>query len=224
MRMCHNSYIALFLLGLSLGAFAQKGLQDEVLLEMMKTTALDHEEKIVKLDLGGRVFSALIQNGDTIIVADLVNVNISSPKDFKSREEYYKYMKYRRYASSVFPYAKEAIRIFNEAEYSTQGMKRRKRRKHNRKLAKELKNKFEKPLKKLSKTQGKILVKMIEREVGRSMFQLIKNTNGWWKASYWNRTSSFFGYKLKEGYVYGDDPILDIVLMDFDISSDLSTK
>ena len=133
-------------------------------------------------------------------------------------------MKYRRYAASVFPYAEEAVRIFNEAEYATRHMKKRKRKKHNRKLAKELRREFEKPLKKLSKTQGKILIKMIERELGKSMFKLIKNTNGWFKAAYWNRASRLFGYKLKEGYSFGKDPILDIVLMDFDISSDLSSK
>ena len=209
------------LLSIADKASAQKDLSDTVLVDMISTSALDHEE-IISVGLEGRVFSALVRGKDTIIIADLVNVNISSPRDFKSREDYYRYMKYRRYAGSVFPYAQEAVRIFKEAEFYTQGMKKRKRKKHNRKLAKQLKSEFEKPLKKLSKTQGKIMIKMIERELGRSMYQLIKNTNGWWKAMYWNRTSRLFGYRLKEGYTYGKDPILDVVLMDFDISSDLS--
>ena len=203
---------------------AQYMLSDSILTKMITTSALTEKEETVEVNVSGKVFSALIQNGDTIIVADLFNVNVSSPRAFQDRKEYYRYLKYRRYASSVYPYAQEAIRIFKEAEYATTHMKKRKRKKHNRKLAKELKKKFQRPLKKLSKTQGKLLIKMIERELGRSMFYLIKNTNGWWKAAYWNRASKLFGYKLKEGYAYGDDPILDIVLMDFDISSDLSGK
>jgi hypothetical protein len=211
-----------FLILSAISAISQKSLDDSILTKLISTKII--EDEIIEVSVSGRVFSALIQNGDTVIVADIANVKISSPKNFKNREEYYRYMKYRRYANSVFPYAEEAVRIFKEAEYVTQHMKKRKRRKYNRKLAKELKQKFQNPLKKLSKTQGKILIKMIERELGRNMFQLIKNTTGWWKASYWNRTSRFFGYRLKEGYSYGVDPILDIVLMDFDISSDLSSK
>lgn len=205
-----------FFASLSHEMYAQRELSDTLIAEMLSTSALPKED-IVDVRVDGRVFSALIQNGDTIIIADLANVSVSSPKKFKNREEYYKYMKYRRYANSVFPYAEEAVRIFKEAEYATRHMKKRKRKKHNRKLAKQLKEKFQKPLKKLSKTQGKILIKMIERELGKSMFHLIKNTNGWWKAAYWNRTSRLFGYRLKEGYSYGNDPILDVVLMDFDI-------
>ncbi|MEE9372739.1 MAG: DUF4294 domain-containing protein [Saprospiraceae bacterium] len=198
-------------------SYAQRQLSDSILTLMLSTTGFRQIEEIIDVEIEGRVFSALIEDGDTIIVADLVNVNVSSPKRFADRTEYYRYMKYRRYAASIFPYAQEAVRIFKEAEYSTHGMKKRKRKKHNRKLAKQLKKQFGKPLKKMSKTQGKILIKMIERELGRSMYHLIKNTNGWWKAMYWNSTSRFFGYKLKEGYSYGVDPILDVVLMDFDL-------
>jgi hypothetical protein len=203
---------------------AQQELSDSVLTMIQSSSGAIENEKIIRLNVGNRVFSALLQNGDTIIVANLGNINVSSPKNFENHNDYLTYLKYRRYAGSVFPYAKEAIRIFDEAEIATQGIKKRKRKKHLKRLAKELKTKFEKPLKKLSKTQGKILVKMIEREVGRSMYDLIKNTNGWWKAMYWNKASKFYGYRLKEGYIYGNDRILDVVLMDFDISSDLSAK
>jgi len=202
----------------SFASVAQRDLGDTILTKMIRTSALDKEE-IVELEIDGRVFSALIEGGDTIIVANLKNVSISSPKKFANRKDYYRYMKYRRYAASVFPYAEEAVRIFWEAEYATQNMRKRKRKKYNKNLSKELRAEFEKPLKKLSKTQGKILIKMIERELGKSMYDLIKNTNGWFKASYWHRASKLFGYDLKDGYTYGDDSILDVVLMDFDIES-----
>ena len=185
---------------------------------MISTSGSVASEEVIDVSMGNKVFSALIQDGDTMIIANLANVNVSSPKKFDNHNDYLLYMKYRRYAGIVFPYAKEAIRIFNEADYATKEMKKRKRKRHLRKLAKELKIKFERPLKGLSKTQGKILIKMIERELGQSMFVLIKNTNGWWKAMYWNKASRIFGYRLKEAYKYGDDPILDIVLMDFDFS------
>ena len=61
---------------------------------------------------------------------------------------------------------------------------------------------------------------MIERELDARMFDLIKNTQGKLKAFYWNQSSKLYGYRLKTGYIVGDNPILDVVLQDFDISYD----
>ncbi len=203
---------------------AQPELEDSVLTLLQKTKGNKNSAKIIKVKIDHKVFPALIQDGDTIIVVNLSNVKISSPKSFDNREDYRKYLKYRRYAAIVYPYAKESIRIFREAEYATLHMKKRKKKKYLRKLSKELESKFETPLKNLTKTQGKIMVKMIERELGRSTFDLVKETSGRWKAAYWNQSSKLYGYRLKEGYTYGQRPILDVVLMDFDISYDLSAN
>ena len=74
---------------------------------------------------------------------------------------------------------------------------------------------------KLSKTQGKILVKMIERELDTPMYSLIKDLQGKFKAFYWNHSSKLYGYRLKDGYTEGDNPILDAVLQDLNISYEL---
>jgi hypothetical protein len=47
---------------------------------------------------------------------------------------------------------------------------------------------------------------------------LMKDMKGGWTAGYWNQMGKFFNYDLKEGYHEGDDPILDVVINDFDIS------
>jgi len=129
-------------------------------------------------------------------------------------------MRYRAFAIKVYPYAKEAIKIFRLQEYATRNMKKGKRKKYLKILRKDLENEFEIPLKKLSKTQGKILVKMIERELDTPLYELIKRLNGKWKAFYWNQFSKLYGYRLKTGYRKGENPILDVVLQDLDISYD----
>ena len=166
----------------------------------------------------------ITEEGDTLLVANLDNISVSAPRTFNSREDYLKYIRYRRYAAKVYPYAKEAIRIFSEAQRVSGDMKKRKRKKYLRQLAKELETEFEIPLKNLSKTQGKILVKMIERELDSPMYELIKMTQGSLKAFYWNQSSKLYGYRLKDGYTVGDNVLLDIVLQDFDISYDLSVQ
>lgn len=169
--------------------------------------------------INGRVMTAMVtENGDTLIMEKLDDISITSLRSFKSEADYRKYMKFRRYAAIVYPYAKEAIKIFRETEYVTANMKKRKRKKHIKKLQEELKTEFETPLKKLTKLQGKILIKMIERELDKSMYHLISGLRGRFTAFYWHNASKLYSYDLKEGYQEGKYEILDAVLKDFDIS------
>lgn len=173
------------------------------------------------IEINGEIYPVIITDTDTMIVASIDDVSLTSPRTFENPEDYRKYRKYKYYAAKVYPYAKEAIKIFRQTEYLTENMKKRKRKKYMKELQKELKLKFEDPLKNLSKTQGKILVKMIERELETPMFDLIKNNQGKFKAFYWNQSSKLYGYRLKTGYIVGENPILDAVLQDLDISYDI---
>ena len=159
--------------------------------------------------------------GDTIIIAQLGDVSVSSPEFFADDEEYKLYRRYRIYAQRVYPYAVDAIRIFRETEYMTQNMNKRDRRRYIKRLQKELEEKFEEPLKSMSKTQGKVLISMIERETEEPIYDLIKDLRGGLTARYWATLASFYGHHLKEKYEVGDDRILDAVLDDFDVSYQL---
>jgi hypothetical protein len=172
-----------------------------------------------KLQINGRIYSAVItETGDTLILADLDNLQITALRKFNSDEDYKKYMKFRNYASKVFPYAKEAIRIFRELEYASTHMKKRERKKRIKELEEQLTKEFEEPLVNLTKLQGKIMFKMIEKETGKSMYDLLKDLKGGFSAFYWNAFSKLYSYDLKEGYEKGKYPILDAVLQDFDVS------
>lgn len=186
------------------------------LLMMMAATAIAQDGQVY---INGQKHDYTINEcGDTLILAALDEVSISTPREFKDREEYLRYRRYKRYAVKVYPYATEAIRIFRELEAATNDMKRRDRKKYIKKLQKELKREFEEPLKKLSKTQGLILTKMIEKELEIPTYDLIKNVRNGFTARYWSTLSRAYGYRLKEGYVRGKDPILDAVLDDLDVS------
>ena len=175
-------------------------------------------EKEEQTTINGQVMTALITDGDTLIMANLEDVSITSPRSFDNVEEYRKYLYYRKCANKVYPYAREAIKIFREMEVATANLNRRKRKKHVRKLQKQLKEEFSDPLKKLTKIQGSILVKMIENELDTPMHSLLKEVKGSFSAGYWHQISKMYGYDLKRGYVVGDDPILDALLQDFNVS------
>lgn len=173
--------------------------------------------------VGERYFPYTIDEcGDTLILASLDDVTVSTPRSFNSDEEYRRFRRYRRYALKVYPYAVEAIRIFRELENDTEDMKKREKKKHIRDLQKEMKDKFSDPLKDLTKTQGMILIKMIEKELDTPMYFLIKDLRSGFTATYWKLIGGLYGHDLKEGYIEGQDPVLDAVLNDLDISYDVA--
>ncbi|MFK7807023.1 MAG: DUF4294 domain-containing protein [Saprospiraceae bacterium] len=190
------------------------------LLFLLATNLLSAQpkEKREKLTIDGQVVTALITETDTILIADLGDVSVSSLRTFADRDDYRRYLKYKRYAAKVYPFAAQGIRIFKEMEAATANMNKRKRKRHIRRLQKELKKEFKKPLKGLTRTQGKILVKMIEKELDRDFYGLMKELRGTVTASYYHGFSKMYGYDLKKKYKEGDDKILDIVLRDFDLS------
>lgn len=155
--------------------------------------------------------------GDTVIVAELADISVSAPS-LVDYEELRKYRIYRQYAVKVYPYAAKAIEIFRKQEALTTHMDERYKREYLRILHRELKEEFEDPLKKLTRTQGMILIKMIEKELDTPLYFLIKNLKGGIQATYWSTLGKFFGHHIKEGYHKGQDPILDMVLNDFNIA------
>ncbi len=181
-------------------------------------TSLSAQESVQEITLDDQLVTALIVDGDTFLIADLDRVTVSSPREFESQDEYRLYKRYKRYAGVVYPYASEAIRILARYEKDTKDLSRRKTRKYSKKLSKELKENFKDPMKNLTKTQGRILIEMIEKELDQSMFDLLKTTRGGFAAGTWQSKGKLFGYDLKEKYARGQDPLLDIVLDDFDIS------
>jgi len=172
----------------------------------------------------GKYYPYMVDDcGDTLIVAQLGDVSVSSPEVFDTEEEYKLYRRYRIYAQRAYPYAVDAIRIFRETEYMTQSMNKREQKRYNKNLQKELKDKFEEPLKKMSKTQGKVLIAMIENEIDIPIYDLIKELRGGMTARYWATLGGLYGHKLKQKYTIGEDRILDAVLDDFDVSYEVPT-
>ena len=183
------------------------------------------EPALAELSIRGKVYSALItEEGDTLIMDVFNDISITSMRSFDDDADYKKYLKQRRYASKVYPYAKEAIRIFREVEWAEENLKKKERKKRIKELEKELKAEFEVPLSKLTKLQGKIMIKMIEQELDETMYNLIKSVRGRFTAFYWHNFSKLYSYDLKEGYNKGDYPILDAVLSDFDVSYRLQSE
>ncbi|MEO1436597.1 MAG: DUF4294 domain-containing protein [Bacteroidota bacterium] len=167
--------------------------------------------------INGEIVKGIVHNGDTLMIAHLGTASVKA-RLFEDDEEWDYYKKTRRRANKVYPYAVKALEVFQKIEDFSKDAKKRQRKKYIKSLQKELKEEFEEPLRNLSKSQGKVLVEMIERELDTSMFKLIKELKGGFKANTWTFAGKFLGYKLKKTYDPEEDPILELVLSRFDLS------
>lgn len=157
-----------------------------------------------------------VENGDTTFVMSLWPVKIAYKRDFKDLDEQRMYYRYVRAARKVYPYALQAIEMYREIQEETADMSKGQRRRFIRREHKELKEDFKEQMKNLSKTEGKVLIKMIERQLDKPFYSVIKETRGGATATYWQTVGRFWGYDLKEGYQVGTEPLLDDALLDYD--------
>jgi hypothetical protein len=158
-----------------------------------------------------------ITKEDTLLVGNIPDVVIKEAPVFKTHEEYSTYLRYKRYAEKVYPYAVQAVKAYNELEEEKKNAGFFARRRIVKDKQHELKSKFEDPLINLSKGQGRMLIKMIERKLNKPMYKVIDDTKGSFTAVYWNVLGNMNGYKLKEAYEQGNDKILDLVIDDYNI-------
>ena len=101
----------------------------------------------------------------------------------------------------VYPYARlTASKLLELNQQMEQLSSKRKKRKYLKKIEKFLREEFEPKLKKLSRNDGKILVKLIHRQTGFSTYQLIKDYKSGWKAFWSNNTAKLFSINLKSEY------------------------
>ncbi|MCC7466973.1 MAG: DUF4294 domain-containing protein [Saprospiraceae bacterium] len=162
-----------------------------------------------------------IVNGDSTFLMSLAPARIVAKRQFKDLEEQKQFRRYIWAAKRVYPYALQAVALYEEMEDETDGMNRRQRKRHIKHEHKELKEDMTDRMKNLSKTEGKVLVKMIERELNMPFYEVIRTTRGTTTAAYWNTMGKIWGYDLKQGYRLGDDPLLDEVFIDYDFGNPL---
>jgi hypothetical protein len=155
----------------------------------------------------GEVCAAVVENGDTIPVVYLKPVYIVEIKNFKSKREKRRYTRLVRYVKKVYPYAKLAAAKLQEYDTLLRAADNdRQRKKLMKKAEKELRSQYEGKLRNLTFSQGKILIKLIDRETSYTSYELLKQLRSGLYASIWQGVGKLFGYNLKVKYdPYGAD-------------------
>lgn len=145
----------------------------------------------------------IIIAGDSIIQSSIAleEAYVFGRLKFNSYDEKLRYYILRRKTHKVYPYAKLAaerlVELNDSLKYIT---KNRKQKKYTKKVQQFIEDEFSEELKKLTRTEGQILVKLIYRQTGTTAFDLVKDLRSGWRAFWYNTTAKLFKISIKEEF------------------------
>ncbi|MCD4773611.1 MAG: DUF4294 domain-containing protein [Bacteroidales bacterium] len=157
-------------------------------------------------EVKGIVVFAKVKDGDTIPIIPLKEVNVYALKIIKNKRKARRFGRLVRNVKKVYPYAKIAgIKLdkYNDILLKTED--EHDRRKIMKQAEDEIKEEFGEDLKKLNFSQGKILIKLIDRETENSSFKLVQELRGKFTAFFYQAFARLFGYNLKVRYDAEDE-------------------
>lgn len=159
------------------------------------------------------VYPAVILDGDTIACIGLKDFIKYSPLRFSNNKQQVAYTRLVRDVKKTLPYAKEIARIITETyEYMETLPDDKARQKHLNQMEKYLYDAYKPKMSKLTRSQGQLLIKLVDRETNSSSYHIVDAFMGTAKAVTYNFFASLFGNSLKKRYnPYGDDRVTERV-------------
>ena len=144
---------------------------------------------------------AYVDGNDTIPVIYLADIYVFPARAFKNEKEKQQYTKLVSDVKRTLPYAKMIYETLIETyEYIETLPNDKVRNAHLKRMEKELYNQYKPELKKLTLSQGKLLIKLVDRECNQTSFNLVSAYLGKLRASFWNVFAGMFGASLKSKY------------------------
>ncbi len=161
------------------------------------------------------VLYGVIIDGDTLLLSSIDEVYIFPMRKFKSEKDLRRYRRLIRNVKKAYPYAKLAKKKLDEIEANLLKLKTEKARKeYIKQVEKEIIDEYEDELKKLTITQGRILIKLIDRETGDTSYQLVKELRGSFSAFFWQALARLFGSNLKSEFdAQGEDKLINEIVI-----------
>ena len=156
--------------------------------------------------------AAVIYNGDTIEAKTLENVLLVCKLTDEQLKSKAKYNRLRNAVYVTYPYARRAGVVMNDINAKLSNIyEKDKRKKYINSRETELKKEFTKPLMDLAVNQGKVLMKLINRETNNNCYEIIKEYKGGLTARFYQTIAFFFNSSLKQPYnpKDGDDAAIE---------------
>jgi hypothetical protein len=144
----------------------------------------------------------IIEGRDTIYIDHLNPSKVYSRLPRQKGREWRKYYRLVHNFSKAYPYAMVARKLVQEADstIAADNLKRVKREQYVARVQKELFDVFEKQMRSMTVSQGALLMKLIDREVGKSSYDIIKDYKNGMAAGFWQGVAKIFGTDLRKPY------------------------
>ena len=176
---------------------------------------IDTGTKRIRIIIPDGCALATVENGDTIPHVYLPTVYVFPELKFKSEKERQQYAKLVRDVKRTLPYARMVYETLIETyEYIETLPDEKAKKAHLKRMEKELYAQYKPELKKLTLSQGKLLIKLVDRECHQSSYNLAKAYLGTFRAGFWNLFAGMFGASLKTKYdPNGKDALTERVVL-----------
>lgn len=172
------------------------------------------QNKVTKNATGITVSNAFY-DGDSITQVNFYTLRVYPPMVFKNTRQERAYYKLIRDVKRTLPLAKTINHIIIETyEYMQTLPPGKEREKHIKRVEKGLKAQYTPQMKKLTYAQGKLLIKLVDRECNQTSYELVKAFIGPFKAGVYQTFASIFGASLKKEYdPEGDDAMTERIIL-----------
>jgi hypothetical protein len=161
---------------------------------------------------------AIVENGDTVALGYLNEINVFSKPVFENNRDARRFWRLVYNLKKVYPYAKLAgvkLKELNEHYVTLKTEKERKA--YTKKVEDDIRAQYEEQLKELTNSQGHLLIKLIDRETGQTSYALVKELRGSISAMLWQTFARLFGYNLKTRYdPKGEDKLIEELIVAID--------
>lgn len=186
MTSINRTYLTLWLIALSvvLGlSRPQKAAAQEIVLKVMQ----DHEYR-AEIDL---------MTGDTLAVIWLKDTYCFTRKHFRNKKHEENYLRMVNDVKKTLPIAKDARRLLTQAYIDMASMEEKEQNAYFKQMEKDLFAEYKPRLKRLNYRQGKLLVRLVDRECNKQTYAIIREFLGKRRAFFWNMFGRMFGVSLK---------------------------
>jgi hypothetical protein len=156
----------------------------------------------------------IIEDGDTTVYKKLQEIVVIPEKEFRNPRDERRYCRYVNKVKKVYPYAKLAGEMLSEYEPRYLALESDKERRRMMKdIEQQLLDEYKDDLKRMTISEGRILLKLIDRETNRTSYKIIKDFRGGFSAFFWQGIARLFGSNLKSEYdPYGEDRVLEEIV------------
>ncbi len=164
----------------------------------------------------------LLQNvkrdGVTMPEVEIKEVTVVARPRVARRNDYRRYERLILNLKKVYPYALAVRKRLEKVNREMQNIKSEKERKeYIKSVEKDVFAEYEGDMRQMTITQGRLLIKLIDRETQNTSYTLIKDYRGKLNAAFWQGIARIFGTNLKEEYdAYGEDALIELIITEID--------